>query len=175
MTSGSRDSLSGSRREPACCEFRFPAEPGFVSILRRFVSDFCAQRLGCPEAAQRVALTTHELLENAVMYSRNGKSTLRVEVRTEGPRAIVSLRTHNQATAEDIEALEGRLREIHEATDPAAYYQMVMRQSSRLRDRSGLGLARIRAEAGSQMSFERESDDSVTVLATTYVDLAEER
>ena len=107
------------------------------------------------------------------MYSKNGQSTLRVEVTTEGPRAVVSLRTQNRASAEDIDALEDRLREITEAADAAAYYQMVLRRSSRLRDQSGLGLARVYAEAQSQMSVEREADDSVTVLATTYVDLEE--
>jgi hypothetical protein len=173
MAFGPASSSGASDRRLASCEFRFPAEPGLVSIVRRFVSDFCQQTLGSRALAERVALTTHELLENTVAYSTNGESSLHVEVATDGPRAVVSLRTRNQASPEDIEALSGRLREIQEAPDAFAYYQMVMRRNSGLRDKSGLGLARVFAETQTQMSMQREADDCITVLAQTCFDLSE--
>jgi hypothetical protein len=96
-----------------------------------------------------------------------------VEVGTEGPRTVVSLSTSNQTSRSNAEELEARLREMSAVSDSAEYYQMVLRRSTRLRDQSGLGLARILAESESKLSMEREADGRVTVMAKTYVELEE--
>jgi anti-sigma regulatory factor (Ser/Thr protein kinase) len=174
MASRLRDPAEVSACRFTACEFRVPSDPELVTIVRQFVTSLCERSLGSREAAERVALTTHELLENTVKYSTNGESSLRLEVAPDGPAAMVSLITRNQATTSDIEALEQRLAEMSEVTDAFGYYLMVLRRSGPLRDRSGLGLARVFAEAETEMSMQRDPDDTVTVTARTRIDLGED-
>lgn len=129
-----------------------------VSTVRRFVISLCDNLLDDADAISRIALTTHELLENTVRYSLDGKMALRIEVRRREGATIVGIQTKNRASQENAEALARLLEEMAEAPDANEYYLTLMKRSARRSDGSGLGMGRIRAEGEMQVSCTIEGD-----------------
>jgi hypothetical protein len=122
-------------------------DPRFVSVVRRFVEATFDRLLGDPDAVFRVAMTAHELMENAAKYSLGSKALLRVSFQHEGDHGAVSLYLANETTANHIERLRERINALASAPDPFAHYQRLMKLTARsASEESGLGLARIRAE-----------------------------
>jgi hypothetical protein len=140
-----------------------------ISSARRFVSDFCDAYVSDPDAVSRVALTTHELLENVVKYSSDGITTMEIELsaETEG-EALLRIRARNRAAPERVEELVRLVSELEAAEDPLAMYLQVMMQSATREVGSGLGLARIRAEGEMDIHCDVEGDE-VTIVAQTLV------
>jgi hypothetical protein len=125
-----------------------------VSTVRRFTAELFERMLVEHDVSQKVALATHELLENAVTYSTDGETGVRVEVTGE---ALV-VKTWNRTTPDRLVALTGAIDELNEAPDADAYYQALMERTAHRTDGSGLGFARIRAEADMTVSYEIEVD-----------------
>jgi hypothetical protein len=154
------------------CELLFKPSAALISVVRRFVTDFYDRVLEDDEDASRVALATHELLENAVKYSLDGAATLRIELldKDDSPECIAIVRTFNRTSKEQIAILQERFAEIQNMGDPNAYYQTLMRRNmKRVGDSSGgLGLARIAAEALMSLSLDLEGDQ-VCVVSHTRV------
>lgn len=154
------------------CELSFQRRPELVSIVRRFVSDFYDRTLSDPDASSRIALATHELLENAVKYARDGQAKVRIEVRAKGSSAHVKIRTRNCAAPEDTAYIERTITEMRGSSDPNLYYLDVIRRNARRTEGSGLGLARIHAEAEMEVSVKCGRNGTVTVIAETDVPLS---
>jgi hypothetical protein len=114
--------------------------------------------LGDAEVTSRMTLATHELLENAVRYSSDGNTSIRIGVQRADDVVLVTIDTRNRAPTEHIQVLCGTLDEIAAAPDPAQHYQTMMRRSSKHREGSGLGLGRIRAEGGMEMAYRVDGD-----------------
>src|SRR3954463_920520 len=95
-----------ARRDLGFCEISFEKRPELVSIVRRFVTDFYDRTLANPDATSRVALATHELLENAVKYSRDGRAKVRIQVTGDEHRVQVRIRTKNRAEPCDAEHIQ---------------------------------------------------------------------
>jgi hypothetical protein len=159
-----------ARRDLGFCEVSFEKRPELVSIVRRFVSDFYDRTLCDPDATSRVALATHELLENAVKYSRDGRAKVRIEVTGVADRVRVRIRTKNRAEPADAEHIQRTIDEMT-SMDANVYYLSLMRKNASRTDGSGLGLARIHAEAEMAMSV-RCRNGTITVSAETEVLLA---
>ena len=140
--------------------------PRFVSTVRRFVEEAFDRLIPDPDATFRVSMTAHELLENAAKYSLSGRALLRFSARIEGEQALVNLSLINETTPAHIERLRARIEAICSAPDPFAHYQKVMRDSSRVADESGLGLARIAAEAEMMLGLEVKGS-TVAIMAST--------
>jgi two-component sensor histidine kinase len=138
----------------------------FVSTVRRFVEASLERTVADPDTVFRVALTAHELLENAGKYCATGNVQLRISVRVEGPKAVIDLAISNETTAAHRARLEDTIAAIAAAGDPFAYYQSLLHDPIRSRDEAGLGLARIAAEAEMQLGLE-VIGSSVAVTATT--------
>lgn len=151
------------RQDLGFCELSFEKKPELVSIVRRFVSDFYDRTLADPETTSRVALATHELLENAVKYSRDGRAKVRIEVSGQGETVRVRIKTKNRANPEDFEHIQRAINEMT-SMDANVYYLNLMRKNAARRDGSGLGLARIHAEAEMAMSV-RCRNGTITVSA----------
>lgn len=135
---------------------------GVVSTIRRFTNDLY-QRVLDRGLAARLALATHEVLENAISYSNGRETELRIDI--EGDE--VNLRTWNHADPERIEAIKDGIDHLMAAPDPDAYYQERITVSYQRTDGgSGLGLARIRNEADMSLSYEIDRD-RVCIRATT--------
>jgi hypothetical protein len=167
-----RQSLGGvALAEPAYMELNFRPSIQLVSVVRRFVSDFYRRCLGDEDGVSRVALATHELLENAVKYSIDGGTLIRIEVRLDPAVscAPVSIRLSNRATPQNIAAVQETLAEVSAAADVVSHYQALIARNARRRDGSGLGLARICAEAEMQLRCEVEEGDVVVIEGTTQV------
>ena len=136
-----------------------------VASARRFVSDFYGSVLGDPDLSSRIALATHELLENVIKYSTDGRGSFQIEVADAEGGRVVRIVAANKTTAEHALALEHLLHELSSAPDPLRYYQELMRKSVTRQDTSaGLGLARIRAEGEMSVRFGAMTD-GVAIIA----------
>ena len=145
----------GDSDNMAYVEVSFRPNVALISVVRRFVSDFYARMFKDADATSRVALATHELLENAVRYSKDGETRIRVEVLNEKtPNSQVAITTWNVATPDHVEAVRALFDEMKSNTDPFNHYQTLMRRTARVVGGSGLGLARVRAEAEMELSFD---------------------
>ena len=153
------------------CELSFQRRPELVSVVRRFISDFYDRTLADLDASSRVALATHELLENSVKYARDGQASVRIEVKTRGTSAHIRIRTRNRAAKEDAAYIRRTISEMRGSPDPNLYYLDVIRRNARRTDGSGLGLARIHAEAEMEVSV-KCARGMVTVVAETDVQLS---
>jgi len=138
-----------------------------ITVVRRFVQDFYHHLLD-DDGSSQLALATHELLENAAKYSINKEARLSIDVfRIEKGRHVV-IRTTNRAGPNDIQNIKELFGEMAEATDPFAFYQTLMRKTARVPNHSGLGIARIAAEADMQVTHELQGDE-LSVLASCNV------
>lgn len=152
----------------ALFELHFRPNVELVSVVRRFVSDFYERILADADAVSRLALATHELLENAVKYSVDGSTSLSITVTHGDADRCVSVRIWNRATPANISIVEGLLQGMAESTDAFVYYQNLMMKSVKAKDGSGLGLARVHAEGEMLMSHTVKGDE-ICIQADTHV------
>jgi hypothetical protein len=138
----------------------------FVSAVRRFVEMAVERLLPESDAVFRVAMTAHELLENASKYCATGSVLMRFSARIEGEQALINLSIINDTTPTHIERLRVRIDAICAAPDPFAYYQRLMRDNAQVAGESGLGLARIAAEAEMMLGLEVKAS-KVAIMAST--------
>ncbi len=149
-------------------ELDFRPNYELISIVRRFVSDFYERMLNDPDAVSRVALATHELLENAVKYSLDGATSLSITVEPSGTHNLVRVRISNQAEAKHIASIQALFDEMARYEDSLQHYQMAMERTSKQREGSGLGLLRIRAEGEMKMTHTLDGN-VVCIVAETFV------
>ncbi|HEY0714841.1 MAG TPA: hypothetical protein VGF45_19325 [Polyangia bacterium] len=138
----------------------------FVSVVRRFVEGAVERLLPESDAVFRVAMAAHELLENASKYCATGSVLMRFALRLEGEQALINLSIINDTTPSHIERLRVRINAICAAPDPFAHYQRLMHATARVSDESGLGLARIAAEAEMMLGLEVKGS-TVAIMAST--------
>ncbi len=143
-----------------------------VNEARRMVAALYQPLLGDPDFASRIALTAHELLENALKYSIDGTTVIRVELsRREGAHKV-KVETRNGLSTERRAGLDEVFSEMREAPNADAYYQYAMRRTRSMRHGSGLGLARIWAEGEMAISHSYDGDQvRITAVATVSQDL----
>lgn len=149
-------------------ELNFKPNVQLVSVVRRFVTEFYQRFLSDPDGTSRVALATHELLENAVKYSKDGETTIRIEVEQTKPK-IVRIVLRNRAEPANIEAIREVLDGVNKAEDSFTFYQTLIAAKAKKREGSGLGLARICAEGEMKVTYEVVEDDVTIIQATTSV------
>ena len=149
-------------------ELNFKPNVQLVSVVRRFVTEFYQRFLSDPDGTSRVALATHELLENAVKYSKDGETTIRIEVEQTKPK-IVRIVLRNRAEPANIAAIREVLDGVNKAEDSFAFYQTLIAAKAKKREGSGLGLARICAEGEMKVTYEVLEDDVTIIQATTSV------
>jgi len=125
-------------------ELVFRPSVDLISIVRCFVSEFYARAVEDADVASRLALATHELLENAAKYATGGETYLHVDL--DRSTGTVTVRTRNRTTPERIAVLERSFTELAGANDPAGLYNAMLRRTAAQEQGSGLGLARIRIE-----------------------------
>ena len=157
-------SMAGLVDDDAYFELNFSPNARLVPSVRRFVSEFYSHVLASPDFTSQLAVATHELLDNAVRYSLDGNTSIRIGIKRLPRSTRVTIDTRNRAPAMSIDAMRTVLDELASAADPDAHYQVLMRRSAKRVDGSGLGLGRVRAESGMALSYEVE-EDSVHVRA----------
>src|SRR5258708_9377202 len=68
-------------------QLRLEADPVLVSVTRRFVEEALKRFISDRDLVSRVAMTAHELLENAAKYTRDRAAELSVTLDQNGGRA----------------------------------------------------------------------------------------
>ncbi len=139
-------------------ELAFSPNVELISLVRTFVKDFYDRVLRDTDLTWRLALATHELLENAIKYATDNNTRLLVEVEREVNHVKVSITTRNRAEPEQVAALRELFGEMNATEDAEAHYQTLIRRSAKKTVGSGLGLARIRAEAMLAMDYSVTGD-----------------
>jgi anti-sigma regulatory factor (Ser/Thr protein kinase) len=163
MTKGTR-----AREETAHFELSFSPNVALVSTVRRFVSEFYVQLLLDSEATSQLAVATHELLDNAVQYSCDGNTSIRIGMTVQGSSVRIDICTKNRATPENIAAARRSLDELTKAEDAGAHFQKLMRETATRPDGSGLGLARVRTEADMELSYDVTDDEFQLRAVATF-------
>lgn len=164
-------SAADARRRSPSFDLVFQPSVELISLVRRFVADFYVEAVADPDTASRLALTTHELLENAARYSTDGEAALHVEL--DSVAGTVAVRTRNRATAAQIDTLKRSFAEISAAPDATALYAEMLRRSAVQRSGSGgLGLARVWAESDMTLRLVI-ANDQVEIRAQGTIKTAE--
>jgi hypothetical protein len=142
-------------------EVSFGAAPpqGMVTPLCQSLFELCRPVLGDEDAAGRLRLAAHELMENIVKYSESSPCELRFELRQGDAGALVaSVQTRNVPRPDNRADASVRLAALSAARDPLEHYDSIIADSARQPAGSGLGLARIHAETELRLSHQFEGD-----------------
>jgi hypothetical protein len=131
-----------------------PMNVNDVAHVRRLVERLGRRQLTTEDGVSRLAMATHELLENAVKFSIDGAASLTVEVK---PNAEVSITTRNRASEADLADLSRLAEDLHNAPDPMKFYLELMRRSPS-QIRGGLGIGRVAAEAEMRIELDVQGD-----------------
>ena len=126
-----------------------PPPASLASQTREFLSNLYGELLDLDEV-DCIAMTAHELLENVAEYSAEGASRIDVLLEDDNGRTQVRVRTCNSAPPDRLDELQRLVDRIRSTPDPLAVYDELI-AGSPFRQGSGLGLARIRAEADMQL------------------------
>jgi hypothetical protein len=153
---------------PTSIELTFRPDLELVTDVRVFVEQLYQRILDDKELSGRLAIATHELLENAVKYAVDGETSLRIDIAPVAGTRAIAVQTRNRAEPRHVTTLRGYLDELRASDDPTAYYLNRMRRAVRGTGRSQLGLARVRCEAEMHLSCTVEGD-TVTIQAQTTV------
>jgi hypothetical protein len=139
---------------------------GMVTPLCQSLSELCRPLLSDDDAAARLRLTAHELLENIVKYSAQGGCEFRFQLfRGEAGTLRALVQTSNVPAAANRPDAEQRLAALTAAQDPMQHYDSIIAESARQPAGSGLGLARIHAETEFRLSHHFEADALVIVAS----------
>ncbi|MGA7122890.1 MAG: hypothetical protein WBY94_22505 [Polyangiaceae bacterium] len=142
-------------------DFR-PAK-SIVTTTREYLDSLYGGLLSDRDETYRLTLTVHELLENVIKYAEAGPRHLRVGMRSENGNTHVQVETRNSASPEGIATLQRLFLDFAASRDAVTIYDQLLATSFQ-REGSGLGLARIRAEADMRLACEIEGND-VTIRA----------
>ena len=121
----------------------------FIDEVRRFVESFCACAIPGANREAQLALTVHELMQNAIPHARGEDVDLLLEVDPDADRVLVSVT--NVCADEEFRALKERIDSMYRERDALAHYVQSMGQTP-TSSRGGLGLPRIRFEAQLDLS-----------------------
>lgn len=160
--------MSGIAEKPlASLEVSFGEAPpqGMVTPLCQSLLEVCRPIFQDDDAAERLRLTAHELLENIVKYSAETACELRFELRNAAGALTAMVQTRNVPRAQNRRDAEQRLAALTAATDPLEHYDSVIADSARQPAGSGLGLARIHAETEYRLGYRFEGDALLIVAS----------
>lgn len=149
-------------------ELRLDASPSLVSVTRRFVEQALGNVLADEDLISRVAMTAHELLENAAKYARRAKAELLLVIAPDGEDHRLTVQLRNETSLPHIARLKTIFLELDGSEDPMSLYVDLMRRNAHSADTSGLGLARICAEGEMTLSLAVDGD-TATIVAHTPV------
>ncbi len=146
-----------------------PPPVRLVAATRRLVQAVCDEVLADPDTGCQVAMAAHELLENLAKHASSGAMEFEVTLVRRDGQDYVRIRTRNRATPTQLSDLSATLRAVETSVDPYRTYVQFLHRSATRVDGSGLGLARIRAEADMKITHSICGDE-VTLFAELPVE-----
>jgi hypothetical protein len=135
-----------------------------INSTREYLADFCKDLTGDAELTSCVALAAHELLENVLKYSSDGVAVLDVGLLQQHAGQVLRMKIRNRSEGTSIAELRRRIGELQAPNSPTSVYYRLLGVVDSESDESGLGLARICAEADMSLTCEVDGDE-VTVVA----------
>ncbi|MBN2533321.1 MAG: hypothetical protein JXB88_10535 [Spirochaetales bacterium] len=128
-----------------------------IVVIRNFIISILSQKITSHEEAYRVALVASELMENACRYST--EEGINIELEQDMDNTHIELRIKNITHKENIKKFKKIFELINNGSAREAYKKMMIRVINSKDDAiSQLGLARIRYEGHSEISYKIESD-----------------
>jgi hypothetical protein len=149
-------------------ELSFRPTIDLISSTRRFVCAYYEPLLADADLVSRIGLAMHELLENILKYASDGRAVASVRLDGDGAARTLSITTTSIISSERRAGLEELFAEMAATTDPFAFYQRTMDRARHRSQGSGLGLARVWAEAEMALTLDFLGD-TVTIVATAAV------
>jgi hypothetical protein len=147
--------------------FSFDRSHSVAGKIANWLIDFCQMTIEDLETTSRLHMAAHELVENVLKYGSTPEVGLEFELERGKDQSFVRLRTRNTAAPEQLREVTRRVTELKAAADPIAYYDQLIRATAPVMGMSGLGLARIRAEAGLEVDCSVQGREvSIVVQAT---------
>lgn len=134
----------------------FTGQVAFVSSARQLIAELCTAYLEPSDRSAALVMAAQELLENLAKYSTEGDASFDFELRVQQGEPTATLRTSNTAAAEHLAQAGELLERIVSSSDPDTLYDEWVAASGE-RDGSRLGLIRLRAEAGLQLTHRLEA------------------
>lgn len=135
-----------------------------IAEVRRFVEKLHQLLTRDRDLGSQVAVSVHELLENATLHSVDGEVELRIELAHQGQKPHVTIRTRNRVRPDDVEKVRTVIAEIS-VGDPMNYYLAAMKRP-RTGTNGGLGLGRIAVESEMDLKMRCEGE-FIEIAATT--------
>lgn len=130
-----------------------------ISKLRKFIKNLLAKKVTDQTQAYRISMTVTELLENVCKFSATGGVAIEIDQNEE--KSQIALSVKNIAKMENIDQFKYIFSLINKGSPREAYRNMMLR-SLKFKNVSirQLGLARIRYEGNSNLSYKIEKDIS---------------
>ena len=150
--------------KPGFIEIHFSPRWKFISPARVFIQNFAAIAVSDQTKADALALAASELLENAVKYGAS--EDIRCVVRAHSDSGVLQATVSNLATEESVRELREIFQKIQTGDPLEAFISQMREAATRSDGKSQLGLARIRYEAGAEMSLDVTPEGLVTVTIT---------
>jgi hypothetical protein len=139
----------------------------YVSCVRSFIANFCAISLDNKAQADKISLAASELVENAVKYGSAEDTRIKVEVTND--RKFMVLTVENKATEEQIRVLQEEYKKITTGDPLQAYLEKMKEAALSSKEKSQLGLARIRYETEADISLEFKPESVVSITAKFHI------
>ncbi|HEY6726496.1 MAG TPA: hypothetical protein VI197_20820 [Polyangiaceae bacterium] len=152
----------------------FPPRKSYVAPATDFVTCFCGEHTADKAALSRVQLAAHELAENVVKYAAGQLCTVRVRSdrpTRNGGAVSLSITTENAVLPEALDRVDAYLCALEAASNPDHFYDQQIAETAKRVNGSGLGLARIRSEAGMEIQH-RAGAGRLCITAVLWLPLA---
>jgi hypothetical protein len=140
-----------------------------LTPTRSFVSELFKSHWMEEDVVYRIVVTLHELLENVMKYSADGVAHLSADLAGADRGMMLSVRVSNECEPERLSHLRGEFETMQKFDDAITYYTALMQKNAMRANVSGLGLARIWAEAGMDIRCEI-AGSKATIVAQTQVE-----
>jgi hypothetical protein len=164
--------MSGSMTRRAYLELHLRPDTHQIVSLTRLVAEVYGGLLGDADATSRVVLTVHEMLENIAKYATDPAPCFSLELSESSAGGHIRVETRNCAAAPQLARAQALIQTLNGPANPRDTYRELMTVTATEREGSGLGLARIRAEAGMHFEYQIEAD-CLTIVARGPVPLKE--
>jgi len=148
--------LSEQQKSRPFIELRFGPKWKYISTVRTFIQNFLAITLEDKIKADKISMAVSELVENAVKYSNEEDTFIRLEQKLDG--ATIEVAVYNHTEEAQANKLKEFVGELDKFSPLEGYMEMMRRSADRADGQSQLGLARIRYEADANLNIAYENN-----------------